>query len=93
MGMGRAHVLPASARPRCRVRPREVGPVVGGEPVCAVEVVAYDFREDPPALVLLDITGDDWTAALYQAPSLTALLEQFPQLGWSFEHGNSTASG
>jgi hypothetical protein len=51
------------------------------------EMLAYDFREDPPALVLLDITAEGWPAALYQAPSLTALLERFPQRGWSFEQG------
>jgi hypothetical protein len=38
-------------------------------------------------LVLLDITAEGWPAALYQAPSLTALLELFPGRGWSFEQG------
>jgi hypothetical protein len=57
--------------------------VIGGDG--SRELLAYDFREDPPALVLLDITAEGWPAALYQAPSLTALLEQFPQRGWSFE--------
>jgi SMI1 / KNR4 family (SUKH-1) len=59
--------------------------VIGGDG--SREMLVYDFREDPPALVLLDITAEGWPAALYQAPSLTALLEQFPQRGWSFEEG------
>jgi hypothetical protein len=59
--------------------------VIGGDG--GREMLAYDFRDDPPALVLLDITAEGWPAALYQAPSLTALLEQFPQRGWSFEEG------
>ena len=57
--------------------------VIGGDG--SREMLVYDFREDPPALVLLDITAEGWPAALYQAPSLTALLEQFPQRGWSFQ--------
>jgi hypothetical protein len=57
--------------------------VIGGDG--SREMLVYDFREDPPALVLLDITAEGWPAALYQAPSLTALLEQFPQRGWSFD--------
>ena len=59
--------------------------VIGGDG--GREMLAYDFREDPPALVLLDITAEGWPAALHQAPSLTALLEQFPQHGWRFEQG------
>jgi hypothetical protein len=59
--------------------------VIGGDG--SREMLVYDFREAPPALVLLDITAEGWPAALYQAPSLTALLEQFPQRGWSFEQG------
>jgi SMI1-KNR4 cell-wall len=49
------------------------------------EMLIYDFREDPPPLVLLDITAEDWSAALYQAPSLSALLERFPLSGWRWD--------
>lgn len=49
------------------------------------EMLVYDFRQDPPPLVLLDITAEDWSAALYQAPSLSALLEGLPLHGWSWE--------
>lgn len=48
------------------------------------EVLFYDFRQDPPPLVLLDITAEDSTAALFQASSLTELLDRFPQQGWNF---------
>jgi hypothetical protein len=61
------------------------GVVIGGDG--SREMLVYDFREDPPAVVLLDITAGGWPDALYQAPSLTALLEQFPAHGWRFEHG------
>lgn len=49
------------------------------------EMLTYDFRQGSPPLVLLDITAEDWSAAIYQAPSLTVLLEQLPERGWLFE--------
>ncbi len=49
------------------------------------EMLTYDFREGRSSLVLLDITAEDWSAALYQAPSLTALLTQLPAQGWLFD--------
>jgi SMI1 / KNR4 family (SUKH-1) len=52
------------------------------------EMLVYDFREDPPPLVLLDITAEGWPAALYQAPSLSVLLERFPRSGRSWDHGS-----
>lgn len=52
------------------------------------EMLVYDFREDPPPLVLLDITAEGWPAALYQAPSLSVLLERFPRSGWRWDHGS-----
>src|SRR5262245_5015169 len=57
--------------------------VIGGNG--SREMLAYDFRSAEPSLVLLDITAEDWTAALHQAPSLTALLQQLPERGWLFE--------
>jgi hypothetical protein len=38
-----------------------------------------------PRLVLLDVTAENWAAAIYQASSLTALLTQLPERGWLFE--------
>jgi SMI1-KNR4 cell-wall len=60
--------------------PRAV--VIGGNG--AREMLTYDFRSAKPPLVLLDITAEDWSAALYQAPSLTALQAQLPERGWLF---------
>jgi hypothetical protein len=49
------------------------------------ELLTYDFRQDPPTLVLLDITAEDWSRAVYQAPTLTELLREFPNRGWVWE--------
>jgi hypothetical protein len=49
------------------------------------EVLAYDFRKLQSPLVLLDITAQDWSDAVYQASSLTALLAQPPERGWLFD--------
>src|SRR5262245_6981731 len=56
--------------------------VIGGDG--SRELLTYDFREGRGSLVLLDITAEDWSAAIPQAPNLTAFLEQFPVRGWSF---------
>src|SRR5215470_3663481 len=50
--------------------------VIGGDG--SRERLTYDFRHGQSPLVLLDITADDWSAAIYQAASLTALLEELP---------------
>jgi hypothetical protein len=60
--------------------PRAV--VIGGNG--SREMLTYDFRGAVPSLVLLDISAEDWSAALYQAPSLPALLAQLPERGWLF---------
>lgn len=57
--------------------------VIGGDG--SREMLTYDFRDGGANLVLLDITAEDWTAAFFQAPSLTALLEHLPTRGWLFE--------
>jgi len=49
------------------------------------EMLAYDFRQGHSPLVLLDITAEDWSDAIYQALSLTALLAQLPERGWLFD--------
>ena len=56
--------------------------VIGGDG--SREMLAYDFRRDQGSLVLLSITADDWSDAVYQAPSLTVLLAQLPERGWLF---------
>lgn len=59
------------------------GVVIGGDG--GREFLTYDFRQEPPALVLLDVSAPDWSSAIHQAPSLTALLERFPRTGWNFD--------
>jgi hypothetical protein len=49
------------------------------------ERLTYDFRDAQPRLVLLDITAENWSAAIHQESSLTALLTQLPERGWLFE--------
>src|SRR5262245_51669123 len=48
--------------------------VIGGDG--SREMLTYDFRQDPPSLVLLDVSAQDWSSAIHQATSLSALLEQ-----------------
>jgi hypothetical protein len=57
--------------------------VIGGDG--SREMLAYDFRQSESSLVLLDITAEDWSDAVYQASSLTALLAQLPERGWFFD--------
>jgi hypothetical protein len=57
--------------------------VIGGDG--SREMLTYHFRQDQPSLVLLDIAAENWSAAIHQASSLTALLAQLPQCGWLFE--------
>lgn len=54
------------------------------------ELLAYDFRREPPALVLLDITAPDWSSALHQAASLTEFLQRFPDRGWNWQTAAET---
>jgi len=48
------------------------------------EMLMYDFRQNQPSLVLLEIAAENWSAAIHQASSLTVLLAQLPQRGWLF---------
>lgn len=57
--------------------------VIGGDG--SREMLTYDFRREPPALVLLDISAQDWSSAIHQAVSLSALLERFPRTGWVWD--------
>ncbi|MER5950346.1 SMI1/KNR4 family protein [Streptomyces sp. NPDC001904] len=57
--------------------------VIGGDG--SREMLTYDFRQDPPPLVLLDVSAQDWSSAIHQAPSFTAFLEEFPQTGWKWD--------
>jgi len=49
------------------------------------EMLAYDFRQCQSRLVLLNLTAQDWSDAVYQASSLAALLAQLPERGWLFD--------
>ncbi|MEV4940862.1 SMI1/KNR4 family protein [Streptomyces zaomyceticus] len=57
--------------------------VIGGDG--SREMLVYDFRQTPPPLVLLDVSAQDWSSAIHQALSLSALLEQFPETGWKWD--------
>lgn len=57
--------------------------VIGGDG--SREMLTYDFRQEPPSLVLLDVSAQDWSSAIHQANSLSALLEQFPRTGWKWD--------
>ncbi|WP_330461065.1 SMI1/KNR4 family protein [Streptomyces sp. NBC_00820] len=49
------------------------------------EILTYDFRQELPPLVLLDVSAQDWSSAIHQAVSLSALLQQFPESGWKWD--------
>ncbi|MFD9332565.1 SMI1/KNR4 family protein [Streptomyces sp. NPDC060065] len=57
--------------------------VIGGDG--SREMLTYDFRQELPCLVLLDVSAQDWSSAIHQAASLSALLEQFPETGWKWD--------
>jgi hypothetical protein len=57
--------------------------VIGGDG--SRVMLIYDFRRDPPPLVLLDITAEGWSDAIHQATSLTTLLKQLSDRGWLFK--------
>ncbi|MFF0046830.1 SMI1/KNR4 family protein [Streptomyces sp. NPDC005498] len=56
------------------------------------EMLTYDFRQDPPSLVLLDVSAQDWSSAIQQATSFSALLEQFPETGWKWDDSEPSPS-
>src|ERR671924_450707 len=47
---------------------------IGGDG--AGEAVGFDFRKEDPPVVLVNLVSAGWHAALYQAPSFTAFMEQ-----------------
>ncbi|WP_328942222.1 SMI1/KNR4 family protein [Streptomyces sp. NBC_00250] len=57
--------------------------VIGGDG--SREMLAYDFRQEPPPLALIDVSAQAWSSAIHQAVSLSALLEQFPETGWKWD--------
>ncbi|MGX1267286.1 SMI1/KNR4 family protein [Streptomyces phaeoluteigriseus] len=57
--------------------------VIGGDG--SREMLTYDFRQDLPSLVMLDVSAEGWSSAIHQAPSFSALLEQFPDTGWKWD--------
>ncbi|GAA1504875.1 hypothetical protein GCM10009730_05020 [Streptomyces albidochromogenes] len=64
--------------------------IIGGDG--AREMLAYDFRQEPPSLVLLDVSAGDWSAAMYQAASFSTLLQRFPETGWLWDDAESSPS-
>ncbi|MFF1842949.1 SMI1/KNR4 family protein [Streptomyces sp. NPDC058217] len=68
--------------------PRSV--VIGGDG--SREMLTYDFRQDPPSLVLLDVSAQDWSSAIQQETSFSALLEQFPETGWKWDDSEPSPS-
>ncbi|OQD52070.1 hypothetical protein BM536_036180 [Streptomyces phaeoluteigriseus] len=64
--------------------------VIGGDG--SREMLTYDFRQEPPPLVLLDVSAQDWSSAIHQAASFSALLEQFPETGWRWEESKDSPS-
>jgi hypothetical protein len=57
------------------------------------ELLAFDFRQDPPSLVLIDITAEGWHQAIPQAPTFTAFMDQFPRTGWIFDQPERGTDG
>lgn len=64
--------------------------VIGGDG--SREMLTYDFRQEPPSLVLLDVSAQDWSSAIHQATSFSALLEQFPETGWKWDDSEPSPS-
>lgn len=64
--------------------------VIGGDG--SREMLTYDFRQDPPSLVLFDVSAQDWSSAIHQATSFSALLEQFPETGWKWDDSEPSPS-
>lgn len=57
--------------------------VIGGDG--SRELLTYDFGQDPPPLVLLDVSAPDWSSALHQASSFASFLEGFSRTGWKWD--------
>uniref|UniRef100_A0AAU3HP69 SMI1/KNR4 family protein n=1 Tax=Streptomyces sp. NBC_01393 TaxID=2903851 RepID=A0AAU3HP69_9ACTN len=64
--------------------------VIGGDG--SREMLTYDFRQENPSLALLDVSAQDWSSAIHQATSLSALLEQFPGTGWKWDDSDPSPS-
>ncbi|MBT2511411.1 SMI1/KNR4 family protein [Streptomyces sp. ISL-98] len=64
--------------------------VIGGDG--SREMLTYDFRQEPPPLVLLDVSAQDWSSAIHQATSFSALLEQFSETGWKWDDSEPSPS-
>lgn len=64
--------------------------VIGGDG--SREMLTYDFRREPPSLELLDVSAQDWSSAIHQATSFSALLEQFPETGWKWDDSGPSPS-
>ncbi|MFE5923705.1 SMI1/KNR4 family protein [Streptomyces sp. NPDC056468] len=64
--------------------------VIGGDG--SREMLTYDFRQEPPTLVLLDVSAQDWSSAIHQATSFSSLLEQFPETGWKWDDSEPSLS-
>ncbi|MET7854919.1 SMI1/KNR4 family protein [Streptomyces avermitilis] len=64
--------------------------VIGGDG--SREMLTYDFRQEPPRLVLLDVSAQDWSSVIHQATSFSALLEQFPETGWKWDESEPSPS-
>lgn len=51
----------------------------------AREKLAFDYRTDPPRIVMLDLTSLDDDAVVEQAPTFSDFLECLPTTGLRFE--------
>ncbi|MEU6341713.1 hypothetical protein ABZ883_12295 [Streptomyces sp. NPDC046977] len=57
--------------------------IIGGDG--SRELLVYDFRRQPPPLLLVDVSAGSWADGILQAESLTALLGRFPEQGWIWD--------
>ncbi|MEU6343684.1 SMI1/KNR4 family protein [Streptomyces sp. NPDC046977] len=60
------------------------GAVVIGGDGCR-ELLVYDFRQQPPPLLLIDSATAAWSEGLRQAATLTEFLTHFPEHGWRWQ--------
>jgi len=40
------------------------------------EAIAFDFRQDPPSVILVNLVSTDWSEAILQAESFTEFMDQ-----------------
>lgn len=40
------------------------------------EAIAFDFRQDPPTVILVNLVSSDWSEAMLQAQSFTEFMDQ-----------------